>query len=295
MRMSVTYVPVIEEGLRMAQTHHIPEISYGVLRQNSAGSQVDEVVEQVKSLGYAVLDAGYSTSELGAISEEFNTTRMRYVETHGEVALRRANEFHTIRSPLTHGGDVFLRLVFNANLLDALSKLIAGQFILNQQNGVINPPRETYSQASWHRDLPYQHFLSTTPLAINALFCVDDFTVENGATFVLPASHKTEAFPSAGYVRRNAVQVEAKAGSFILLDCMMFHAGGFNTTGVERRAVNHLFNIPFFKQQIAIRDQMERHNLSLEERQILDFNSPDGHESIESYLKLRLTRFQAAE
>lgn len=256
---------------------------------------MDVAVEQVKTLGYAVLDAGYSASELGSISEEFNRTRLRYVDTHGEAELRSVNEFHTIRSPLTHGGDVFLRLVFNPNLLTALGKLIAGKFILNQQNGVINPPKETYSQASWHRDLPYQHFLSTSPLAINALFCVDDFTIANGATFVLPASHKTEAFPSPGYVQRNAVQVEAKAGSFILLDCMMFHAGGFNTTGSERRAVNHLYNIPFFKQQIAIRDHMKSHNLSLEERQILDFNSPDGHESIESYLKLRLTRSQAAE
>lgn len=279
----------------MAQTHHIPKISYGVLRQNSADNAAYEAVEQVKAVGYAILEAGYSASELETISEEFNRTRRRYVETHGEAALRNINELYTIRSPLTHGGDVFLRMAFNANLLDALGKLIAGKFILNQQNGVINPPQETYSQASWHRDLPYQHFLSTTPLAINALFCVDDFTIENGATFVLPASHKTEAFPSPGYVQRNAVQVEAKAGSFILLDCMMFHAGGFNTTDAERRAVNHLYNIPFFKQQIVIRDHMKSHNLSPEQRQILDFNSPDGHDSVESYLKLRLTRSQVAE
>lgn len=279
----------------MAQAHNIPEISYGVLRQNSADNAIYEAVEQVKAVGYAILDAGYSASELRAISEEFNRTRKRYVETHGEALLRSINELHTIRSPLTHGGDVFLRMAFNANLLDTLGKLITGKFILSQQNGVINPPQESYSQASWHRDLPYQHFLSTTPLAINALFCVDDFTIANGATFVLPASHKTEAFPSPGYVQRNAVQVEAKAGSFILLDCMMFHAGGFNTTDSERRAVNHLYNIPFFKQQIVIRDHMKSHNLSLVQRQILDFNSPDGHDSVESYLKLRLTRSQAAE
>ena len=172
---------------------------------------------------------------------------------YGEPKLRSLNEFHTIRSPLTHGGDVFLRLVLNENLLSTLKKLISGKFILNQQNGVINPPQETYNQGVWHRDLPYQHFVSTKPLAINALFCVDDFTFENGATFVLPASHKTEAFPSASYIRKNSVQIEAKAGSFILLDCMLFHAGGFNKTHLERRAVNHVITFRYSSSRSTFR------------------------------------------
>ncbi len=148
------------------------------------------------------------------------------METYGETNLKSVNEFNTVRSLLTHGGDLFLRLALNENLLSIIKKLIPGKFILNQQNGVINPARETYNQSAWHRDLPYQHFVSTKPLAINALFCVDDFTYENGATFVLPASHKSEAFPSLNYVQRNAIQIEAKSGWFILLDCMIFHAGG---------------------------------------------------------------------
>ena len=69
---------------------------------------------------------------------------------------------------------------------------------------------------------------------------------------MLPATHKSEAFPSKNYVKQNAIQVEAKAGAFIVLDCMIFHAGGYNKTNLERRAVNHVYNIPYFKQQINI-------------------------------------------
>lgn len=270
----------------MTTVNSIPEASYGILQQNLSDSAIDEAVEQVRNLGYAISDSGYSTAELKSISEEFNRTREYYVKTYGESKLRSLNEFHTIRSPLTHGGDVFLRLALNENLLSILKKLIPGKFILNQQNGVINPPQETYNQGAWHRDLPYQHFVSSTPLAINALFCVDDFTLENGATFVLPASHKSEAFPSSNYVRKNAIQVVAKAGSFILLDCMVYHSGGFNKTQSMRRAVNHVFNIPYFKQQINIPMNMKSDNLSSEVRDILGFTFAEPT-SISDYLSTR--------
>jgi ectoine hydroxylase-related dioxygenase (phytanoyl-CoA dioxygenase family) len=270
----------------MTISKNIPLASYGILQQEISESALDEVAESVRNLGYALLDSGYTSSELKDISDEFNRTREYYIETFGESKLRSLNEIHTIRSPLTHGGEAFLRLALNENLLLILKKLISGKFILNQQNGVINPPQETYNQGAWHRDLPYQHFVSTKPIAINALFCVDDFTLENGATFVLPASHKSEAFPSATYIQRNAIQVEAKAGSFILLDCMVFHAGGYNKTNLERRAVNHLYNIPYFKQQISIPTNMTNTKLSLEEKDLLGFNYLESM-SISDFLSKR--------
>jgi hypothetical protein len=270
----------------MTTVHRIPEASYGILQHNLSDSALDEAAEQVRNLGHVIIDSGYTSSERLSISEEFSRTREHYIETYGETTLRSLNEFHTIRSPLTHGGEAFLRLALNENLLLLLKKLIPGKFILNQQNGIINPPQETYNQSAWHRDLPYQHFVSTKPLAINALFCVDDFTIENGATFVLPASHKSEGFPSSNYIRRNAIQVEAKAGSFIVLDCMVFHAGGFNKTNSARRAVNHLYNIPYFKQQINIPMNMKKISLSAEAKDILGFSYMELS-SITDYLSTR--------
>ena len=267
----------------MKTDNNIPSESYGILQQNLPESALDEVAEQVRNLGYAILDSGYTAPDLQSISEEFNSTREHYIETYNETKLRSLNEFHTIRSPLTHGGDAFLELALNENLLSLLKMLIPGKFILNQQNGVINPPQEMYNQGAWHRDLPYQHFVSTKPIAINALFCVDEFTFENGATFVLPASHKSEAFPSENYVKKNALQVEAEAGSFIVLDCMVFHAGGFNKTNLERRAVNHLYNIPYFKQQINIPMNMTSTKLSAEAKDIFGFNYVEPS-SISDYL-----------
>ena len=265
----------------------IPVESYGILVQDNHGSEFDEIAEQVRRLGYAILDSGYSAEELKQISEAFNLTRTNYIQAYGEAHLRSAREFHTIRAPLTHGDPVFVRLATNTNLLSVLDKLIHGKFILNQQNGGINPPGETYNQGAWHRDLPYQHYISNSPLAVNALFCVDDFTLENGSTFVLPATHKTANYPSESYIRRNALQVEAKAGQYILLDCMIFHSGGFNRTDKERRAVNHVYTIPYFKQQIKLPELLQHLDLESYQKELFGFNFQEPI-SIENYLNGRI-------
>jgi hypothetical protein len=273
----------------MMQLTGFPEASYGILEQDRIESDEEGCVEQIKRLGYAVLDSGYTPAELHEISDAFNRVRQCYVDFWGEERLKALNEFHTIRALPTQGEPVFIRMALNRKISAVLKALIRGKFILNQQNGIINPPGETYNQAAWHRDLPYQHYVSSSPLAINTLFCVDDFTLENGATYVLPGSHKAQTFPSLSYIRRNALQIEAKAGQYILLDCMLFHCGGFNSTGKERRAVNHVYNIPYFKQQINLPRNMFLQNLPPQEAEIFGAPYPEPS-SIEEYLALRAAK-----
>ncbi len=270
-------------------SNSIPAGAYGILKQEPVTPGANVVVDEVINLGYSVLDSGYGAGELADLATAFERTRERYQQTHGMENLRKINEQHTIRSPLTLGEPAFLKLALNENLQTILQQLIAGKFILNQQNAVINPSRETSAQGAWHRDLPYQHFVSSRPLAINALFCVDDFTCENGGTFVLPKSHSSEAFPDKQYIEENALQIEASAGSFIVLDCMVFHSGGYNHSDAERRAVNHVFNIPYFKQQIKIPGNLDASNLSDAEKEILGFSFQEPV-SIEDYLATRIRR-----
>ena len=271
----------------MTATYSAPARSYGVLQQDQSSSPHEDIAEQIRRLGYAILDSGFSDAELAVISGDFNRMRDSYIRKWGEENLRGANELHTIRAAVTHGGPSFLRLIMNPELHAVIRLLIPGKYFLNQQNGIINPPGQTYSQAIWHRDLPYQHFTTSTPLAVNALFCVDDFTAENGSTFVLPASHKSAAFPSETYIRKHALQVEAKAGQYILLDCMTFHGGGFNRTQKERRAVNHVFNIPYFKQQIALPANISADGLSDAEKEMLGFTFQEPA-SLDAYLASRI-------
>ncbi|VTU15148.1 phytanoyl-CoA dioxygenase family protein [Variovorax sp. RA8] len=268
------------------EAREIPSACYGVLERVAAEGPLAEAAEQVRILGYATIDSGYKQAELQVLSQAFDEIREAYIARHGQAYLESLDELNNIRLMLAYGDGAFLRLALNEHVLKTVAMLISGKFVLNQQNGVINPPLETYNQGAWHRDLPYQHFVSTTPLAINALFCMDDFTADNGATFVLPASHRNGPFPSPGHVRKNAVQVEARAGQFILLDCMAFHSGGYNRSSRARRAVNHVYTIPYFKQQIKIAGVLDGDLLPPHAREILGFDFQEPL-SVDGYLESR--------
>ena len=226
---------------------------YGVLEQSQSTDEVERTCESIRQLGYGVIDGGHSREQLATLVEAFDRAREGHAARHGGVAsLESIDEHNTIRLPLAHD-PLFLELATNSTILEICSRLISGYVVLNQQNGIINPPNgKQYNQGSWHRDLPYQHFVSSRPLAINALFCLDAFTLENGATMVLPASHRQEAFPSDHFVKTQALPIAAPAGSFIVLDCMLFHSGGVNTTAKPRRAINHVYTIPLIRQQINL-------------------------------------------
>ena len=227
-----------------------PSSSY-ILEQRETADDIDAAAEEVTCLGYAVISAGYSAHEIDGFKRLFEETQQRYLDQYGADRLEEIDEHNGIRLPLALDL-TFLELAVNERVLRIVEKLIRNKFILNQQNGVVNPASARYNQDAWHRDLPYQHFVSSRPLAVNALYCVDDFTLDNGATFVIPASHKQEACPSAGYIDAHAKQISAPAGSFIMIDCMVFHRGGKNRTAAARRGVNHVYTAAFLKQQIDI-------------------------------------------
>ena len=225
---------------------------YGVHRQQAADDAAGRAMESLRLLGYAVVDGRFDETTLTDLRHRFAAAQAASLARYGAADLRAIDEHNTIRCMLA-GDPAFLQLAMHPVILDIAEQMLGPGFILNQQNGIINPGDGTpYSQAFYHRDLPYQHFISSRPLALNAVFCVDDFTPDNGATLVVPASHKEEAFPSDNLVHASERVVTASAGSFIVLDCMTFHRGGRNESGQDRRAVNHVYTIGLMRQQVDL-------------------------------------------
>jgi hypothetical protein len=55
----------------MAVFQGAPEITYAALRQDCFDAEVEEAMEQVRRLGYVILESGYPALDLQAISEAF--------------------------------------------------------------------------------------------------------------------------------------------------------------------------------------------------------------------------------
>jgi hypothetical protein len=225
--------------------------SYGVREQEAAGTDLAAHAERIRLAGYSVLEGAFSDRDTADFGARLDEILRRQAEEFGSDRLEQIGDGFTARCPLVDDA-AFLKLATHPPLLELVRLLIGDFIVLMQQNGVINPPKEGHTQAAYHRDLPYQHFVSSRPLAISALFCIDPFRSETGATLVVPGSHHAERFPSGDVAASLETSVNAEPGSFVVFDSMLFHRAGDNRSGRLRRAVNNVFTVPIIAQQISL-------------------------------------------
>jgi ectoine hydroxylase-related dioxygenase (phytanoyl-CoA dioxygenase family) len=213
------------------------------------------------------------------------------VQEFGEDKLKEINELNLVRCPLAYN-DFFLKLCTKPAIIDLIKHLLGNYFIINQQNGIVNFPNEEHHQSSWHRDLPYQNYVISQPIAVACLLCIDDFNESTGSTFVLPHSHNLEKIPSVNFINKHKVSTNVKKGGAIIFNAMLFHKAGNNTSNIIRRGLNTLYSIPLLKQQVNLHSQLKgRHQEDEWLRKILGYESqvPD---TIEQWRENRLKRLK---
>jgi ectoine hydroxylase-related dioxygenase (phytanoyl-CoA dioxygenase family) len=222
--------------------------SYGVAEADRGRDELDLKVEELARVGYTLVEGGLGADALDDLRDKLAAV---YERQAANGALEGSDDADVARCLLAFE-DSFLKLAANDALLRLCVRVFGENFVLLQQNGVINRPSGAHYQKRWHRDLPFQHWTASRPIAIAALFCLDDFNPITGGTYALPASHSHEAFPSDAFVHEHEEAMTAPAGTFIVMDAMMFHRAGHNSSAHERRGINHLIGLPFLAQQIDI-------------------------------------------
>jgi hypothetical protein len=71
----------------------------------------------------------------------------------------------------------------------------------------------------------------------NVLWALDEFTLENGATRVVPGSHIWRQFAKDGEHHPDEVSITAPQGSALIFNASLWHGGAENTTEKSRWAV----------------------------------------------------------
>ena len=80
-------------------------------------------------------------------------------------------------------------------------------------------------------------------LMLNILIFVDDFTPENGATWIYPGTHLQSSLDLG------QKQMTGTSGSVLIWDSRLLHRAGVNSTGVNRRAISAMITRPWIKPQ----------------------------------------------
>ncbi len=118
-------------------------------------------------------------------------------------------------------------------LLAVVGELIGERFFLSQVEG--REPLKGGGHQKLHRDLSAQRPGDT----VIAIAYLDDYGPANGATRIVPGSHR----PAPGKPpfdfsdESRSVQLSGPAGDILVFDADLVHAGSVNPTGARRRSL----------------------------------------------------------
>lgn len=135
---------------------------------------------------------------------------------------------------LLNKGDEFVDLAFDPTVTELMTHLLGFGFLLSNIDANIAGPGgnpmflhadQSFAPPPWP---PW-------PMVANAMWMLDDFTPENGATRVRPGSHLKCEGPVPTLEDRLTVPVTGSAGTVMIFDGRLWHQTGANVTQGERR------------------------------------------------------------
>ena len=141
----------------------------------------------------------------------------------------------------------FLENLQNKGFFNFLSEsFFKNNCIINSFSALDNLPNQPNFSAIVHRDLRF--YSGDFPIMLNCLLMVDDFTIENGGTYLLPYSHLEERKPSDEEFFQNSIQATGKKGDMIVFNANVWHSSAPNITQDHRRAIPITVSRSFMKQ-----------------------------------------------
>ncbi len=137
------------------------------------------------------------------------------------------------------------RLADHPRILGLMDRLFMPGFLLSQTQIINILPGED-PQALHCDDAMYQISRPRQPLGAATIWAIDDFTIENGATRVVPRSqHWGERRPTEDEVEYAVMP----SGSVVFFLGTVWHGGGANNTSTSRLAVTHQYCEAYMRQQ----------------------------------------------
>lgn len=207
-----------------------------------------EQAQELKEKGYTILRNQIDEKWLNLLTKEVDRA---FVE-HRNVQLANGNDINTdgvalhvlLSSPLFIE---FLQTLLDNGFIQSLQdNFFHSKCIVNSLSALNNLPNQPNFSAVVHRDLRF--YSGDFPIMLNCLLLVDDFTVENGGTYLLTGSHLEERKPTDEEFFSNAIQATGRRGDIVVFNANVWHSSAPNTTQEDRRAIPFTVSRSFMKQ-----------------------------------------------
>jgi ectoine hydroxylase-related dioxygenase (phytanoyl-CoA dioxygenase family) len=178
--------------------------------------------------------------------EQIRTAVERLWEEEGENAGAEFRKEPGARrlANLVDKGEVFERVVSHPRVLDAVRYVLGEDLKLSSLNARSTDPFWPDCQPL-HCDAGAVADDSGYSVC-NTIWLLDDFTAENGATRIVPGTHRSRQLPRQAFADPQAqhpdeILVLGKAGDVVVMNTHAWHGGTANRTGSARRALHAFY------------------------------------------------------
>ena len=145
-------------------------------------------------------------------------------------------------------GEPFLRLAEQRDVIALADRVLLPNYLLSTAQSIRLYPGERAQ--SWHTDDAF--YLSARPhamtLAVTVIWAIEDFTVTNGATELIPGSHRW-GMEHPDERDQTSVTAVMPAGSALVFDAALWHRGGANRSSWTRLAISPQYCQPYLRPQ----------------------------------------------
>ena len=207
-----------------------------------SNSSTEDIIEVLEKDGAAIVDGFVSQEWLSEFNSAIQTSIDNYKPfDYGEPEAEEFLGRQTVRlNGLIRKSPNYIDLITDDRLLTIMDHFLTpncGQYRLNSSEIIEIHGGETAQELHWDDVIWPAHFWAPDLLLqFNVMIAATDFTESNGATLVVPGSHKWD-HSKRQPKQKEITQAVMKAGSAVFIPGKTLHGGGNNTDGVKRRAI----------------------------------------------------------
>jgi len=201
----------------------------------------DEVCERLEADGYVIVEGVLSPGEVAAKKEALLRILRETPAGRNDFEGFQTQRIYALLAKTRAFDDAAIHPL----VLEVLDRVLV-HYTLSAPQAIQIGPGET-AQSLHRDDSVYPLKPPHAELVVNTMWAIDDFTEENGATHVVPGSHKwVDRRPGPGAATVRAVM---PAGSVMFFVGSVFHGGGANDSARPRLGVILEYVVSWLRQQ----------------------------------------------
>jgi ectoine hydroxylase-related dioxygenase (phytanoyl-CoA dioxygenase family) len=210
-----------------------------------AETDLNAHLERLERDGYTVLADAIEPALIDALAADL-------CRLQAELQVRPATNLfegvHTLRIyNLLALGALYQAVPVHQSVLPLVERVLDRGCLVSSLSAISIGPGE--SAQPLHADdqlipLPRPH----VPIICNTMWALTDFTAENGATRLVPGSHKSAAAP-VPFAPCDTIAAEMKRGSVLIFNGSLWHGGGPNLTDAPRLGLAMNYCAGWMRQQ----------------------------------------------